>query len=238
MSDNQKGMKKETADRIAVYAKYITPLLAALMIIAACLLPGVYYFYDGKPHEKQSVYSLAGATWETVSIRFGGGAESDADESAKESTRSFIRGAAASVVAFHVLTVLSLLLSGYLTGMSLAALRLPCRSPAANRIKTWLHLIIPNRVCHFILLFLPLLPTLFPYFLARQYEKSFGIGVTVLYRGIPPVVFVACFVLLSVILFFAAIPAERRLKMNMFRRYPPRGSAADGGNADGDADGE
>jgi len=220
--------RRASARRFFVGLKYISPLLLTIACLVFCALP-VCQFDDG--YEKRAAQSIFRITSES-------GARSAAtldDKSAEDVDLALARRLRPLPAVVGVIFGLAALGSLLLAGFSLAAFSMNPESDRCNLLKVRFKFIFPGRWAHFLLLFLPAIPTALPYYVASSFAEYYRVhGVTetqsgasmpeyynysVGFAGINPLVAAAVLTALCVILFIAVSGWERAYRMDMFTCY-------------------
>ena len=139
------------------------------------------------------------------------------DDSYTELLANALKPATAAYVAcFVIAAVLSL----YLFSFALVILGGDPMSPFTNRAKVWFKTFFPGRVLMLLSLVLPLYPAFMPYVIRHLFFKYYVMdNLRVVAARFNPAVAATVLCVAFLILFFVAIPFERRHKMDPFKRY-------------------
>jgi hypothetical protein len=93
-------------------------------------------------------------------------------------------------------------------------------SPHTNRAKVWFKTFYPGRWLMLISLILPVYPTFMPYVIRHLFFKYYVMNdLSVIAARYNPAIATSVLCVLFLVLFFAAIPFEKRHKMDPFKRY-------------------
>lgn len=221
---HEKLTAKKKLRLVCIYLKYLLPALSALLVLILCAVPTFRFSYDETVRQAQSIFGNAATASQTVA-----GVKITAAAQEAEATLALAKSVGVLTVAVFASAVLMMILSWFLGGMTLAAYAYPPESPTANRIKLWLKFFIPGRWAHFIICFLPILPTLYPHVLKALYERYMAqymedgeykfLEITVRQTWIDPLIAAAVLAVICVIFFILARDAEGLYRMDMFREY-------------------
>ena len=178
----------------------------------SCLVRGVR-FYDG-----EQMYSLQSVN-EMVSSALSGVGSFDAakDDSYTELLTNALKPATGAYIACFVIAgVLSL----YMLIFAIATLSGDPMSVPTNRAKIWFKTFFPGKWLVFVSLILPVYPAFMPYVIRYLFFKYYVMDdLVVVASRYDPAIAVSVLAAVCLVLFFAAIPFEKRHRMDPFKRY-------------------
>lgn len=178
----------------------------------SCLIRGIR-FYDG-----ETMYSLQSVN-EMVSQALVGVGSFDAanDDSYTELLTNALKPATGAYVwCFIIAGILSL----YMMIFAIAALSGDPMATSTNRAKIWFTTFFPGKWLVFLSLILPVYPAFMPYIIRYLFYKYYVMNdLVVVASRYNPALAVSVLATVCLVLFFAAIPLERRHRMDPFKRY-------------------
>ncbi len=216
--DNSNKVKKiwrafrRNLPQIAVYARYVLPVIAAVVVLVLGWFYNVQIASGGRLYEV-SLFRLYGSTISGTHEYLGG-------ETAAERTWFYGLLSVGAIVCIlcYVIVLFLACLAAY---TAIRAFRLGHENEAANRYKLLFKIAFPNRILLFLSNAFLLLPVCYPHFVSFVGSRFLGIGgegvIYVLFNR--PLLVTGIFVALTLILALAIRNAERRKKMNMFLVY-------------------
>lgn len=153
----------------------------------------------------------------TQAVRGVGSFDAATDDSYTELLANALKLATnAYVWCFVIAGVLSL----YMLVFAIATLSGDPMSSETNRAKIWLKTFYPGKWLTFITLLLPVYPAFMPYVIRYLFFKYYVMNdLSVVASRYNPALAVSILAAVCLIVFFVAIPFERRHKMDPFRRY-------------------
>ncbi len=204
--------RRHKLEKTLVWLKYCSPAILTLSAWFFCLVKCVR-FNDGK-----TVYSLQSVN-EMVQAAIKGVGSFDAakDDSYTELLTNALKPAtAAYVLCFAIAGVLAL----YLLVFACIILTGDPMSPHTNRAKVWFKTFYPGRWLMLISLILPVYPAFMPYVIRHLFFKYYVMNdLSVIAARFNPAIAASVLCVLFLVLFFVAIPFEKRHRMDPFRRY-------------------
>ncbi|MBQ2241423.1 MAG: hypothetical protein II319_04720 [Clostridia bacterium] len=207
-----KTRRRHNFEKTLVWLKYCSPAILTLASWFFCLVKCVR-FHDGK-----TVYSLQSVN-EMVSAALAGIGSFDAakDDSYTELLAGALKPATtAYVLCFVIAGVLAL----YLLVFACLILAGDPMSPHTNRAKVWFKTFFPGKWLVFISLLLPVYPTFMPYVIRHLFYKYYVMNdLSVIAARFNPAIAASFLCVIFLVLFFAAIPLEKRHRMDPFKRY-------------------
>lgn len=207
-----KTRRRHKLERTLVWLKYCSPAILTLSTWFFCLIKCIR-FHDGK-----TVYSLQSVN-EMVQSALKGVGSFDAakDDSYTELLAGALKPATfAYVWCFVIAGVISL----YLLVFACLILAGDPMSPHTNRAKIWFKTFFPGKWLVLVSLVLPLYPSFMPYVIRHLFFKYYVMDdLSVIAARFNPAIVTSVLCGLFLVLFFAAIPLEKRHKMDPFKRY-------------------
>lgn len=204
--------RRHKFERALVWLKYCSPAILTLTTWFFCLVKCVR-FNDGT-----TVYSLQSVNEMVQSAISGVGSFDPAeDDSYTELLTNALKPATgAYVLCFAIAAVLSI----YLLAFACFILTGDPMSPETNRAKVWFKTFYPGRWLMLISLLLPVYPTFMPYVIRYLFFKYYVMNdLSVIAARFNPAAAASILCVLFLVLFFAAIPFEKRHRMDPFKRY-------------------
>lgn len=209
---SDKTRRRHKFERALVWIKYCSPAILTLASWFFCLIKCVR-FYDGK-----TVYSLQSVN-EMVQTAIKG--IESYDPAKDDSYTALLANALKPFTSLYVWCfIIAGILSLYLLIFAVIILSGKPDAISTNRAKLWFKTFYPGKLLVLISLILPVYPTFMPYIIRYQFYKYYVMNdLTVISSRFNPslAVCIICCVFLAI--FFAAIPFERKHKMDPFRRY-------------------
>lgn len=204
----QKRVKK-ALPYVAIYARYLLPLLTGVLLLAFSFLDWVYFYMRGSRY-KMSLFSFYQRTL-TSSLEYVGGTTT-------AQTNGFYGLLSVGAVVGILLYLVALFLAVLAAVTAIRAFRAGHESEESNRMKVVFKIAFPNRVCLFLSNALFLVPTLFSeYFGAVGRHFMLVDKKEIIYTETNILFFVILGLTLITLALAIAIPRlERQKKMNMF----------------------
>ena len=199
-------------ERSLVWVKYCSPAIFTLTSWFICLTKCVR-FYDG-----DTMYSLQSVN-EMVTQAIKG--VSSYDPAQDDSYTSLLANALEPVTNIYTWSfIIAGVLSAYLLIFALIILPGDPMAVSTNRAKLWFKTFFPGKWLVPIALILPVYPAFMPYIIRYQFFKYYVMNdLTVVASRFNPALVVSILCAVFLIVFFVAIPYERRHKMDPFCRY-------------------
>lgn len=193
---------------------YLFPCLVGILLLFLAILPHLFYRVGSKVYSTLSLFKLLENTHESCMGFFNG---------TKEGTTAqlyfhFV------MFAFWLLSVISMLLYGVfvLSTMVMTVFVWTPYSPptpTVNKLKRAYRIAVPNRGFFVFFQILPVLPSLFPYFLQHFSRTVLGQKMYAHYYGIPDFIIVLVLSAASITLFLTTLSAQKDNRMDLFRIY-------------------
>ena len=209
---SEKTRKRHKLEKTFVWLKYCSPAILTLFSWFSCLVRGVR-FYDGEQmFSLQSVNEMV-----TQAVKGVGAFDAAQDDSYTELLTNAMKVATnAYVWCFVIAGVLSL----YMLIFAIATLSGDPMSIPTNRAKIWFKTFFPGKWLVLISLLLPVYPSFMPYMIRYLFFKYYVMNdLSVVASRYNPALAVSILAGVCLVLFFAAIPLEKRHKMDPFVRY-------------------
>lgn len=209
---SEQTRKRHRLERTVVWLKYCSPAILTLFSWFSCLVRGVR-FYDGEQmYSLQSVNEMVAGALKGV-----GSFDAAKDDSYTELLANALKPATGAYIACFVIAgVLSL----YMLVFAIAALSGDPMSVGTNRAKIWFKTFFPGKWLVFLSLCLPVYPAFMPYVIRYLFFKYYVMDdLVVIASRYDPAIAVSAAAMLCLVLFFAAIPFEKRHRMDPFKRY-------------------
>ncbi len=187
---------------------YLLPILNAVVLLILACIPHLFYLSEGEVYDTLSLFRLMGNTY--------------AEESIKETTAGLYFSFA--MLAVWWISVACIVLYGIFciaTAAMTYSAWTPYRTPSKleNQLKRAYRIVVPNRGFYAFFHILPLIPSLFPYFLQLFAKYMLGQSMRVYYIGIPDFVVVLLLAAVSLTLFFVTLSDQKHNKMDLFRIF-------------------
>lgn len=209
---SSKTRTRHNFEKTLVWLKYCSPAILTLSAWFFCLVKCVR-FRDG-----ETLYSLQSVN-EMVSQAIKGVGSFDAatDDSYTELLTNALKPATnAYVWCFIIAGVFAL----YLLVFALIILPGDPMEVSTNRAKLWFKTFFPGKWLIPVALLLPVYPTFMPYIIRYLFYKYYIMNdLTVITARFCPAVAASVLCVICFVIFFAAIPFEKRHKMDPFKRY-------------------
>lgn len=209
---SEKTRARHKLERSLVWVKYCSPAILTLASWFFCLYKCVR-FYDG-----ETMYSLQSVN-EMVTQAVKGVASYNPAED--DSYTSLLANALEPATAAYTWSfIIAALLSLYLLVFAIVILPGDPNAVSTNRAKLWFKTFLPGKWLVLISLILPVYPTFMPYIIRYQFYKYYVMNdLTLIAARFNPAIATTALCTVFLIVFFIAIPFERRHKMDPFRRY-------------------
>ena len=205
---------KKSLPFVAIYARYLLPVLMGVLLLAFSFLDWVYFYMQGSRY-KMSLFSFYQRTL-TSSLDYVGG------KTAANSDGFYAMLSVGAVVGilFYLVALFFAVLAAV---TAIRAFRAGHESEQSNRMKVAFKIAFPNRICLFLSNVLFLVPTLFPeYFSAVGRHFMMVNKKEIIYTETNVLLFVMLGLTLVTLTLALLIPRlERQKKMNMFLVYHP-----------------
>lgn len=207
-----KTRARHKLERSLVWVKYCSPAILTLSSWFFCLIKCVR-FYDG-----ETMYGLQSVN-EMVTQAMKGVASYDPAQD--DSYTSLLANALEPVTNIYTWSfIIAGVLSAYLLIFALIILPGDPMAASTNRAKLWFKTFFPGKWLVPIALILPVYPTFMPYIIRYQFFKYYVMNdLSVIAARFNPAAVVTVLSAVFLLLFFVAIPFERRHKMDPFCRY-------------------
>lgn len=208
-------------------AKYVYPLLSALLVLLLCFVPCVEFRNDDTAREPQSILgnaALAEQSYKTVL--------SAPQDKYEQVDIGLAQDTRVGVIALRVVLWVMMILSALLFGLALWCWRYPAGTIEADRARVWARFFLPGRWVHFLITLLPLLPTVYPYYILNRFEEYYRVKPTtdpnavaeyyeysIVTHPINPLVVAAVLVAVGVVLFLVAADWEKVWGVDLFTDY-------------------
>jgi hypothetical protein len=209
-------MMKDTTKRQAALIRisYLLPAIIACFFLFWAYLPHFFYMMEGELMDFDSLFPLMDRTFKNCRGFFNG----TANGSTADLYFSY------SILPIWGIALLTLILYAVFAIANLMALVLiwdPNRKPTKNinLLKKIYRMIVPNRFFYGVFCFLPVFPSLFPYFLQRFYRTIYGITATVHYSILPDFILTLILGVVCVLIFSLTKNAQNDLRMTPFKLY-------------------
>lgn len=205
---------KKAMPYVAIYARYLLPLLTGVLLFAFSFLDWVYFYMQGSRY-KMSLLSFYQRTL-TSSLEYVGG-KTAAD------SKGFYGLLSVGAIVGILLYLVALFFAGLAAVTAIRAFRAGHESKESNRMKVAFKIAFPNRMCLFLSNVLFLVPTLFPAYFAAVGRHFMLVGKKEIIYTETNILFFVILGLTAITLALAlAIPRlERQKKMNMFLVFHP-----------------
>lgn len=199
-------------ERSLVWVKYCSPAVLTLSSWFFCLIKCVR-FYDGETfYSLQSVNEMVTQAMKGVESYTPG---------KDDSYTALLTNALEPATAFYVWSfIIAGVLSLYLLVFAFLILPGDPMEVSTNRAKLWFKTFFPTKWLVPIALLLPVYPTYMPYIIRYQFFKYYVMDdLGVMAARFNPAIAVTVLSAIFLVVFFLAIPFERRHKMDPFCRY-------------------
>ncbi|MBO5354816.1 MAG: hypothetical protein J6B09_01965 [Clostridia bacterium] len=205
---------KKALPYVAIYARYLLPLLTGVLLLGFSFLDWVYFYMQGSRY-KMSLFSFYQRTL-TSSLDYVGGKTTD-------QANGFYGMLSAGAVVGILFYLVALFFAVLAALTAIRAFRAGHESKESNRMKVAFKIAFPNRVCLFLSNVLFLVPALFPeYFSAVGRHFMLVDKKEIIYTETNILFFVILGLTLITLALALAIPRlERQKKMNMFLIFHP-----------------
>ena len=193
---------------------YLLPCLIGAILLFLALLPHLFYRVGNEVYSTLSLFKLLDNTHESCMGFLNGTKEG----TTTELYFHFV------MYAFWLLSVISMVLYGifviFTTAMTVFIWTPHATpTPTANKLKRAYRIAVPNRGFFVFFQILPVLPSLFPYFLQHFSRTVLGQKMYAHYYGIPDFIIVLILSAASVTLFLTTLRAQKENQMDLFRIY-------------------
>lgn len=209
---SEKTRKRHTLERTLVWLKYCSPAILTLFSWFSCLVRGVR-FYDG-----EQMYSLQSVNEMVASAARGVGSFDAAKDDSY--TELLANALGPATTAYTWCFIIAGVLSLYMLIFAIATLPGDPMSVPTNRAKIWFGTFFPGKWLVLISLILPIYPSFMPYVIRYLFFKYYVMNdLTVVASRYNPALAVSILAAVCLVIFFAAVPFEKRHKMDPFKRY-------------------
>lgn len=203
---------RHNAEKALVWIKYCSPAILTLCSWFFCLIDCVR-FYDG-----ETMYSLQSVNNMVTQAVKGMGSYNPVEDD--NYTALLANALELPTQAYIWCFVIAALLSVYLLIFALIILPGDPESVPTNRAKLWFKTFFPTKALIPIALILPVYPTFMPYVIRYLFFKYYVMDdLSVMAARFNPAIASSVMALVFLVIFFVAIPFERRHRMDPFRRY-------------------
>lgn len=207
-----KTRRRHNFEKTLVWLKYCSPAILTLFSWFSCLVRGVRFFDGEEFYSLQSVNEMVAQAVKGI-----GAFDAAKDDSYTELLTNAMKTATGAYVwCFVIAGVLAL----YMLIFAIATLPGDPMSIPTNRAKIWFKTFFPGKWLVLISLILPVYPAFMPYVIRYLFFKYYVMNdLVVVASRYNPSVAVSILAAVCLVIFFAAIPFERRHRMDPFRRY-------------------
>ena len=193
---------------------YLFPCFVGVILLFLAILPHLFYRVGNEVHSTLSLFKLLENTHERCMDLFNGMKEG----TTAELYFHFV------MYAFWLLSMISMVLYGIFvlfTTVMTVFIWTPysTSTPTVNKLKRAYRIAVPNRGFFVFFQILPVLPSLFPYFLQYFSGTVLGQKMYAYYYGIPDFIIVLILSVASITLFLTTLSAQKNNKMDLFRIY-------------------
>ena len=209
---SEKTRKRHKLEKTFVWLKYCSPAILTLFSWFSCLVRGVRFLNGEQFYGLQSVNEMV-----AQAVRGVGSFDAAQDDSYTELLTNAMKSATGAYVWCFIIAGL---LSAYMLIFAIATLPGDPMSVSTNRAKIWFKTFFPGKWLVLISLILPVYPAFMPYVIRYLFFKYYVMNdLSVVASRYNPAIAVSVLSALCLIIFFVAIPCEKRHKMDPFRRY-------------------
>lgn len=209
---SSKTRARHKFEKTLVWFKYCSPAILTLCSWFFCLTKCVR-FHDGETmYNLQSVNEMV-----TQAIKGVGSFDAAKDDNYTE----LLAGALKPVTNLYVWAfVIAGVLALYLLVFAIIILTGDPMEISTNRAKLWFKTFFPGKWLVLIALLLPVYPTFMPYIIRYLFYKYYVMNdLSVITARFNPAIAASVLCVIFLVIFFAAIPFEKRHKMDPFKRY-------------------
>ncbi len=209
---SRKTRVRHAFEKALVWIKYCSPAVLTLSSWFFCLIKCVRFYDGGTMYSLQSVNEMV-----TQAMQSAGSYNPVEDD---EYT-ALLANALEPVTNIYVWCfIIAAILSLYLLIFALVILLGDPMSISTNRAKLWFKTFFPGKWLIPIALLLPVYPTFMPYIIRYQFYKYYVMNdLSVVAARFNPAMVTTVLALVFLVIFFVAIPFEKRHKMDPFKRY-------------------
>ncbi len=203
---------RHALEKSLVWIKYCSPALLTLSSWFFCLIRCVR-FYDG-----ETMYSLQSVNEMVTQAIKGAGSYNPVED---DEYTALLANALEPVTNIYVWCfIIAGILSLYLLIFAVVILSGDPMSIPTNRAKLWFKTFFPGKWLTLIALILPVYPTFMPYIIRYLFYKYYVMDdLTLIAARFDPAIVTTVLALIFLVIFFVAIPFEKRHKMDPFKRY-------------------
>ncbi len=207
-----KTRARHAAERALVWIKYCSPAILTLSSWFFCLIKCVR-FYDG-----DTMYSLQSVNDMVTQAVKGIGSYNPVEDD--DYTALLANALEPATNAYVWCFVIAGILSLYLLIFALIILPGDPEAIGTNRAKLWFKTFFPTKALIPIALILPVYPTFMPYVIRYLFYKYYVMNdLSVMAARFNPAIAASVLALIFLVVFFVAIPFEKRHRMDPFKRY-------------------
>lgn len=209
---SSKTRARHNFEKTLVWLKYCSPAILTLSSWFFCLVKCVR-FYDGETmYTLQSVNEMAAQAIKGVG---------SFDAAKEDNYTELLVGALKPVTNLYVWSfVIAGVLALYLLVFAIIILSGDPMAVSTNRAKLWFKTFFPGKWLVLIALLLPVYPTFMHYIIRYLFYKYYVMNdLVVITARFDPAVAASVLCVIFLVIFFAAIPFEKRHKMDPFKRY-------------------
>lgn len=214
---------RRSAKSVLIRISYLLPLLTMVLLWIHCLIPHLFFLYDGEAYETMSLFRLLSNTWTQCQAILDSGTASDAYQAILFSYWMIF----AVIVSWAVLCV-HLVVASVVAVTSHIAFSHEPTAKESNVAKRVLHLICPNRICFWIGNLLPILPALFPYWLSNAYRHFLFMDMKVCSIGPFEWLWIAVAIFAETVLSVSLFSVQKNMHMDLFRLYKKEPKISEG----------
>ena len=195
-----------------VYVKYLSPALMALASWFFCLIECVRFEDGSKLYTLQSVNDMVSQALKSVSSY---------EPGKEDEYTALLANALEPVTGLYVWAfVIAALIGAYFLVFALLILPGDPYAPSTNRAKVWFKTFMPTGWVIPISILLAVYPTFMPYIIRYMFFKYYVMDdLQVVTNVFNPAIAACVLAGVFIVIFFAAMPFERRYRMNPYRRY-------------------
>lgn len=192
----------------------LLPLVCGIVMLVLALLPRLFYQSGNDIFDEMSLFQLLENTYRNCIAVI----RKPSTGSVSELYFSYIMFSFwilswLCIVFYALFALFTAVMSGFAWEPNAPSTKL------GNTLKRCYRMLVPNSACYVIFCVLPLLPACYPYLLQLFYRTVLHNPATVHYFGIPDFVPVLIFSVACSALFIITRPAQKELRMDLFRLY-------------------
>lgn len=209
---SNKTRARHNFEKSLVWIKYCSPAILTLASWFFCLVKCVRF------HDGETIYNLQSVNEMVSQALKGVGSYNSATDD--EYTALLANALEPVTNAYVWCFVIAGVLSLYLLVFALIILSGDPMSVSTNRAKLWFKTFFPAKWLIPISLILPVYPTFMPYIIRYLFYKYYVMNdLEVVAARFNPAIAASVLCVIFLVIFFAAIPLEKRHRMDLFKRY-------------------